>query len=89
MKTESRRAERRQHIISDLIAAYDREMSFTQWENSDFPEFFESTGSCPRFRLNPDKFHKGVLIMDRIRKIAYIALSQRCSGRVAVDWAKR
>lgn len=46
---------------------YDREVNFGQWENSDFPHFLESTG---------------VLIMDRKRKIAYVALSQRAYKKV-------
>lgn len=74
MKTESRRIERRQNIISDLQQAYKREISFTQWENSDFPHFLESTG---------------VLILDRVRKIAYAALSKRCYAKIAHTWASR
>lgn len=54
-------------IISELQQVYDREISFVQWENSDFPNFLESTG---------------VLIMDRKRRICYIALSQRANKRV-------
>eukprot|EP00123_Amoebidium_parasiticum_P008238 comp18669_c0_seq1/m.20327 comp18669_c0_seq1/g.20327 ORF comp18669_c0_seq1/g.20327 comp18669_c0_seq1/m.20327 type:complete len:854 (-) comp18669_c0_seq1:232-2793(-) len=74
MKTESRRKERREYIISELQAVYDRELSFVQWENSDFPHFLESTG---------------VLIMDRKRRIAYVALSQRAYRRIAETWAQR
>lgn len=74
MKTVSRRNERRQNIISELQAVYEREMNFTQWENSDFPHFLESTG---------------VLIMDRIRKIAYIALSKRAYSKIAHTWSNR
>ncbi|KNC83559.1 hypothetical protein SARC_04206 [Sphaeroforma arctica JP610] len=74
MKTESRRKERREYIISDMQEVYDREMSFTQWEYSDFPSFLESTG---------------VIVADRKRRIAYIALSQRANRRIAETWAKR
>jgi len=74
MKTISRRAERRQDIISELQTVYTREISFTQWEFSDFPHFLESTG---------------VLVMDRIRKIAYASLSERCYVRIAKVWAQR
>jgi len=74
MKTISRRAERRQNIVSDLQGIYDREISFVQWENSDFPHFLESTGA---------------LIMDRVRKIAYATLSQRCYAKIARAWRKR
>jgi len=74
MKTPSRRNERRQNIISELQTVYKREISFTQWENSDFPHFLESTG---------------VLIMDRIRKIAYATLSKRCYSKIAHTWAHR
>jgi len=74
MKTISRRAERRQNIISELQNVYEREISFTQWEFSDFPHFLESTG---------------VLVIDRIRKIAYASLSERCYERIAYVWAKR
>jgi N-dimethylarginine dimethylaminohydrolase len=74
MKTESRRQERRQYIISLLQERYEREMSFTHWEAGDVPQFFESTG---------------VLILDRVHRIAYAALSQRCSKSVAKEWGKR
>ncbi|KAL6077553.1 Amidinotransferase [Balamuthia mandrillaris] len=73
MKTVSRRAERRQNIISELQDVYDRQLTFTQWENSDFPHFLESTG---------------VLVKDRVRKIAYAALSQRCYRQIAEKWAQ-
>jgi len=74
MKTESRRKERREYIISELQEVYDREISFIQWENSDFPHFLESTG---------------VLIMDHKRQIAYVALSQRAYIKIAATWSKR
>jgi len=74
MKTPTRRAERRQHVISEFQQVYDREMNFTHWEYSDYPQFFESTG---------------VLIMDRIRKIAYCNISERCSEKVAREWGRR
>lgn len=74
MKTVSRRAERRQNIVTEFQAVYDREISFVQWENSDFPHFLESTG---------------VLIMDRVRRIAYATLSQRCYAKIAKDWRRR
>lgn len=74
MKTPSRRAERRQTIVEELQAVYEQEVSFEHWENADPPRFLESTG---------------VLILDRARKVAYAALSQRCSKRVASQWAKR
>jgi len=74
MKTESRRAEKRQTIVSEYQKVYSREMNFSQWEHSDFPQFLESTG---------------VLIMDRIRKIAYVSLSERCSEKIAHVWASR
>jgi hypothetical protein len=74
MKTGTRRNERRQNMISEMQSVYKREISFVQWENSDFPHFLESTG---------------VLIMDRIRKIAYATLSQRCYSKIAHTWAHR
>eukprot|EP01134_Creolimax_fragrantissima_P006487 CFRG6487T1 len=74
MKTESRRKERREYIISDMQEVYEREMSFVQWEYSDFPSFLESTG---------------VIVADRKRRIAYIALSKRANSRIAETWAKR
>jgi len=74
MKTESRRNERRQHIVSLLQSHYEREISLTQWEQADFPHFLESTG---------------VLIMDRVQLVAYAALSQRCYAPIAETWAKR
>jgi len=74
MKTPSRRAERRQNIVEELQAVYEQEVSFEHWENADPARFLESTG---------------VLILDRVRKVAYAALSQRCSKRVASQWAKR
>jgi arginine deiminase len=74
MKTISRRNERRQVIISELQSVYSREVSFVQWENSDFPHFLESTG---------------VLIMDRVRHIAYATLSKRCYSKIAHTWAHK
>jgi len=74
MKTISRRHERRQNIISELQSAYVREFSFVQWETADFPHFLESTGA---------------LVMDRVRKIAYAALSQRCYSKIATTWATK
>jgi len=74
MKTISRRNERRQNIISELQTVYSREVSFVQWENSDFPHFLESTG---------------VLIMDRVRHISYATLSKRCYSKIAHTWAHR
>jgi len=74
MKTISRRAERRHNLISELQNVYERELSFTQWEFSDFPHFLESTG---------------VLVLDRIRKVAYASLSERCYERIAHVWAQR
>jgi len=74
MKWLSRRAERRQNIISELQAVYDRELSFTQWEFSDFPHFLEGSG---------------VLIMDRLNKIAYACLSDRCNKRIGTMWANK
>jgi len=74
MKTVSRRHERRQNIISELQSAYAREFSFVQWETADFPHFLESTGG---------------LVMDRVRKIAYAALSQRCYSKIATTWANK
>jgi len=74
MKTPSRRAERRQNVISELQQVYEREFNFTDWEHADFPQFFESTG---------------VLIMDRIRKIAYCNISERCSEKIAREWGRR
>jgi hypothetical protein len=74
MKTPSRRQERRQWIISQLVNRYDREFSLTHWEVCDFPRYLESTG---------------VLVMDRVKKVAYAALSQRCSKQTAKIWAKK
>jgi len=73
MKSSSRRAERRQPIIEEMQRIYEREMGLQHWENSDPPRFLEGTG---------------VLILDRVRKVAYAALSQRCSRRVALRWAE-
>jgi hypothetical protein len=74
MATPSRRAERRQNIVSYLQSLYRREISFVQWENSDLSSFLESTG---------------VLILDRVSKIAYATLSQRCHEQIARNWAQR
>jgi len=74
MKTPSRRNERREHIISEFQNVYSREITFVQWENSDFPHYLESTG---------------VLIMDHVRKIAYATLSQRCNKHICHIWARR
>eukprot|EP00007_Cunea_sp_BSH-02190019_P009740 CAMPEP_0174244868 /NCGR_PEP_ID=MMETSP0417-20130205/36863_1 /TAXON_ID=242541 /ORGANISM="Mayorella sp, Strain BSH-02190019" /LENGTH=875 /DNA_ID=CAMNT_0015324601 /DNA_START=83 /DNA_END=2710 /DNA_ORIENTATION=+ len=72
MATESRRRERRQNIIGDLQEAYSRSVGFTQWEFSDVPHYLEGTG---------------VLVLDRVRRIAYAAKSKRCYWRIALKWA--
>eukprot|EP00124_Ichthyophonus_hoferi_P002225 Ihof_evm5s143 gene=Ihof_evmTU5s143 len=74
MKTESRRKERREYIISEMQQVYSRELSLAQWEYSDFPQFLESTG---------------VLIMDRVNMVCYMALSQRANKQIAETWAER
>jgi len=74
MKTPSRRAERRQYIVSQLQSIYTREISFTPWEMEDFPHFLEGTG---------------VLILDRVQKIAYASLSKRCYSKIARTWGDR
>uniref|UniRef100_A0A6B2LBN9 Amidinotransferase n=1 Tax=Arcella intermedia TaxID=1963864 RepID=A0A6B2LBN9_9EUKA len=74
MKTPSRRAERREHIISEFQEVYGKELSFTHWEYADVPGFLESTG---------------VLVLDRINKIAYANLSERCHRGIAESWGKR
>eukprot|EP01125_Pyxidicula_operculata_P002080 TRINITY_DN12030_c0_g1_i1.p1 TRINITY_DN12030_c0_g1~~TRINITY_DN12030_c0_g1_i1.p1 ORF type:complete len:612 (+),score=114.36 TRINITY_DN12030_c0_g1_i1:40-1875(+) len=74
MKTPTRRAERRQYLISEFQTVYSRELNFTHWEAADIPQFYESTG---------------VIIMDRIRKIAYCNISERCSEVIAKEWGRR
>jgi hypothetical protein len=93
------RAERRQTIVEELQAVYEQEVSFEHWENADPARFLESTGTTYSVQFVASMIShpasalfdatKGVLILDRARKVAYAALSQRCSKRVASQWAKR
>jgi N-dimethylarginine dimethylaminohydrolase len=72
MKAEARRAERREHIVSLLLTMHEKFLSFTHYEHVPFGMYLEGTGA---------------LVIDRIRKVAYCALSQRANYKVAENWA--
>jgi len=75
MKTESRRAERREHIISELQKVYSQVVSLTHYEQAPLGGMFlEGTGS---------------LVLDRVHRKAYCALSQRTHLRVAKIWCEK
>jgi len=75
MKAPARRAERREHIVTDLLAKYDivENMSYYEYRGASGVAF-EGTG-C--------------LVLDRVNKVAYCALSQRADANVFHDWCKK
>jgi hypothetical protein len=74
MKTPSRRAERRNYIIEELQQRYGREINLTTFEYDEKPLFLEGTGA---------------LVIDRVNRIGYAVLSQRCSRKVTDIWASK
>jgi hypothetical protein len=75
MKALSRRAERREHIASDLLSRYEKVENFTYFEYQGTSGVaFEGTGS---------------LVLDRVNKVAYCALSQRADIHVFHRWCKK
>eukprot|EP01027_Heterolobosea_sp_BB2_P016491 GEZU01023484.1.p1 GENE.GEZU01023484.1~~GEZU01023484.1.p1 ORF type:complete len:746 (+),score=224.03 GEZU01023484.1:179-2416(+) len=73
MKVPTRQRERRHHIVQDLESAY-RQVNMTSWEQTAQSLSLEGTG---------------VLVLDRIHRIAYASISQRCDPEVLEDWAER
>mmetsp|Transcript_23003 Transcript_23003/g.31958 ORF Transcript_23003/g.31958 Transcript_23003/m.31958 type:complete len:488 (+) Transcript_23003:59-1522(+) len=76
MKVPNRQLERRQDIM-DFIVAKDRYTvteDFTREEQSGVPRYLEGTGS---------------LVIDRIGRVAYVALSDRTDEALAREWAKK
>jgi hypothetical protein len=61
-------------LVSIFQNLYERERSFVSWEQSDIPHFLEGTGG---------------LVLDRVNKIGYVALSQRANIQIAQHWAKK
>lgn len=75
MKAPSRRAERREHIVTDLIDKYDAIENFTYFEyQGKSGTAFEGTG-C--------------LVLDRVHKVAYCAISQRADAHIFHLWCKK
>jgi len=73
MKTENRRKERREDIINYLKQYYPTVIDLSKLEN-EAGNYLESTGS---------------LILDRINRVAYVALSERSKYEVARTWSKK
>lgn len=75
MKAPARRAERREHIISYLIPKYDtiENLSYFEYQGSSGAAF-EGTGS---------------LVIDRVNKVAYCALSQRADAQIFHIWCAK
>lgn len=75
MKAPSRRAERREHIATDLMSKYEKVENLTYFEYQGMSgAAFEGTGS---------------LVLDRVNKVAYCALSQRADVHVFHLWCKK
>lgn len=75
MKAQARRSERREHIVSYLMPKYDivENLSYFEYQGSSGAAF-EGTG-C--------------LVLDRVNKVAYCALSQRADERVLKTWCTK
>ena len=75
MKAPARRAERREHIISYLLPQYDvvENMSYFEYQGA-AGVAFEGTGS---------------LVLDRVNKVAYCALSLRADEQVFKLWCQK
>jgi hypothetical protein len=73
MKAENRRKERREDIINYLKQYYPTVIDLTNFEKEE-GSYLESTGS---------------LMLDRINRVAYVALSERSKLEVARHWAKK
>lgn len=75
MKAPARRAERREHIVTELLAKYDKteNMSYFEYQGA-HGVAFEGTGS---------------LVLDRVNKVAYCALSQRADEHVFNLWCEK
>ncbi|CAN8071756.1 unnamed protein product [Agarophyton chilense] len=73
MKADTRRKERR--LVQRLLTRgrYTHIYDMTREEEADAPRFLEGTGS---------------LVLDRINRVAYVALSQRSDAGLARAWAK-
>ena len=72
LKVPNRREERSRQLIKHLKSQYDKVWDLSQNEQLSSPEFLEGTGS---------------LVLDRVHKIAYMAISGRSHFRLASRWA--
>jgi len=72
MRSETRRRERRHSIVSDLSELYPREVNLSKYELGTVPQFLEGMGS---------------LVLDRVAKVAYAALSSRTYIEMVNRWA--
>jgi len=73
MKNESRRKERNSVLMEKFQSLYTKSIHLEQYESDDIPEFLEGTGA---------------LVLDRVSKIAYANISDRCSEILVQEWAK-
>ena len=72
LKVVNRREERNRQLIEDLKSRYDSFWDLSNFEQEAKPEYLESTGS---------------LVLDRVHKVAYMAISGRSHFRLASRWA--
>jgi hypothetical protein len=72
MRGETRRRERRHSIVSDLSELYPRELNLSKFETGTVPQFLEGLGS---------------MVLDRVHKVAYAALSSRTYLEMVNRWA--
>jgi len=75
MRAANRRRERRPELLARLegFRRYTHVIDLTRYEAADDPRFLEGTGS---------------LVLDRVHRIAYAALSERTDGRLAAAWGR-
>ncbi|NRA46380.1 MAG: amidinotransferase [Oligoflexales bacterium] len=72
LKVANRREERSRQLIASLKSCYDSFWDLSHYEQQAKPEYLEGTGS---------------LVLDRIHKVAYMAISGRSHFRLASKWA--
>lgn len=74
LKVANRREERSRQLIAYLKSQYEKSWDLSQSEQQYPPEFLEGTGS---------------LVLDRVHKIAYMAISGRSHFSLASRWAAK